>query len=353
MASFAVTDSSAIGKCVVSQCTVPLAKCVTTSPTCLANLLCIQTCTGRADESECQITCGDKFTDSKVEAFTKCAVSEKQCVPQRQDDGSWPVPKTEALVTKFSPETLTGNWYISAGLNRAFDIFDCQLHKFESPSPTKLVGNLQWRIKDPVAGTNFVTRYAIQEFVQDENVPGILYNHDNEFLHYEDDWYILGQREEEYVVIYYRGNNDAWDGYGGAVVYTREPSVPKKWIPEIKESLKKINLKWEDFAETDNSCRAAESKLEELEADLQLVETKVAGGLQIVAQEVSKDVVAIEREVAKDVLLVEQEAVKDITIVEKKVVKNIVAVEKEVEKDLTKIEKEVEKDVKGLFGVKK
>ena len=40
-------------------------------------------------------------------------------------------------------EALEGPWYISAGLNKAFDTFDCQLHKFEAPTPTKLVGNLQ------------------------------------------------------------------------------------------------------------------------------------------------------------------------------------------------------------------
>lgn len=338
----ALTDGAAIGKCVVSKCTAPLARCVATSPSCLANLICIQTCTNKPDEAECQIRCGDKFTDGAVEAFTKCAVTDQQCVPQRGDDGSWPVPKTEALVAKFSPEMLTGPWYISAGLNRAFDTFDCQLHRFESPSPSKLVGNLQWRIKDPVAGTNFVTRYAIQEFVQDENVPGILYNHDNEFLHYQDDWYILAARDEEYVVVYYRGSNDAWDGYGGAVVYTRSPTVPKKWIPEIKESLAKINLKWEDFEETDNSCRAAETKLEELEADLQFVETKVAGGLQFVGKEIAQDVVAAEQEVIKDFSIVEREILKDVRIVEQ-----------EVEKDLTQLEEEVKKDLFSLFKFKK
>jgi len=351
--SYAATDNAAIGKCVVSQCTAPLARCVTTSPSCLANLLCIQTCTDRADESECQIKCGDKFTDAAVEAFTKCAVMDKQCVPQRQDDGAWPVPKQEALVDKFKPEMLTGPWYISAGLNRAFDTFDCQLHRFESPSPSKLVGNLQWRIKDPVAGTNFVTRYAIQEFVQDENVPGILYNHDNEFLHYQDDWYILGSRENEYVVVYYRGSNDAWDGYGGAVVYSKEPSLPRKWIPEITEQLAKINLKWSDFQETDNSCRKAESKLEELEADLVLVETKVAGGLQLAGKEIAKDAVLLEKLVEKDVVLAEKEAIKDVIVVEKQVVKGIMAVEQEVEKDFVGLEEEVAKDFRGLFGKKK
>ena len=164
-AAIAKTDGAAIGKCLLKNCQIPLAKCVA-NPVCAANLLCIQTCTGRADEGDCQIRCGDAFSNDVVGDFTKCAVSDKKCVPQRADDGSWPVPAKEALVASFSPDMLTGPWYISAGYNKAFDTFDCQLHKFESPADNKLVGNLQWRIKDPVAGTNFVTRYTVQEFVQ-------------------------------------------------------------------------------------------------------------------------------------------------------------------------------------------
>ena len=87
--------------------------------------------------------CGDKFSDDVVGAFTKCAVTDTQCVPQRGDDDSWPVPMASALVKEFSTESLEGPWYISAGLNKAFDTFDCQLHKFEAPTPSKLVENLQ------------------------------------------------------------------------------------------------------------------------------------------------------------------------------------------------------------------
>ena len=47
------------------------------------------------------------------------------------------------------------------------------------------------------------------------------------------------RRGRRYVTVYYRGSNDAWDGYGGAVVYSKEPVLPAKWIPEIAESLKK------------------------------------------------------------------------------------------------------------------
>jgi len=273
-----------------------------------------------------------------VGAFTDCAVSKTQCVPQRQDDGSYPVPKDEVLVDKFSAEDLEGTWYISAGLNKAFDTFDCQKHVFEAPSPTKLVGNLQWRIKDPVAGTNFVTRYTVQEFVQDPVQPGIMYNHDNEFLHYQDDWYILAKKPREYVLVYYRGNNDAWDGYGGAVVYTTKPTLDKKYFGEIDAALQKIGRRFSEFELTDNTCKAPETKFEEAYQDLVFVESRVAGGIQTaettVVKEFKRDVQEIERE---------------IVVAERAVEKKLSTVEKELEKDVLGVEKEIEKDVKGLF----
>jgi len=51
--------------------------------------------------------------------------------------------------------------------------------------------------------------------------PAYLRNDGNKYLNYTDDWYILKQKPDEYLVIYYRGNNDAWKGYGGATIYTR------------------------------------------------------------------------------------------------------------------------------------
>ena len=57
--------------------------------------------------------------------------------------------------------------------------------------------------------------------MQDAERPGYLRNDKNDFLNYTDDWYILGFKPDAYAVIYYRGNNDAWEGYGGLTVYTR------------------------------------------------------------------------------------------------------------------------------------
>jgi hypothetical protein len=37
---------------------------------------------------------------------------------------------------------------------------------------------------------------AIQQFVQDPQQPAHLLNHDNEYLHYQDDWYIIDYEQD-------------------------------------------------------------------------------------------------------------------------------------------------------------
>jgi violaxanthin de-epoxidase len=133
-----------------------------------------------------QIGCGDIFENSVVDQFNECAVSRKKCVPRKADQGAYPVPQPSVLVQKFDTVDFSGKWYISSGLNPTFDTFDCQVHEF-SASPNKITGKLSWRIQTPDGG--FITRTAVQNFVQDPGQPGILLNHGNEFLHYEDDWY--------------------------------------------------------------------------------------------------------------------------------------------------------------------
>jgi violaxanthin de-epoxidase len=55
--------------------------------------------------------------------------------------------------------------------------------------------------------------------------------------------------------VYYRGSNDAWDGYGGVVVYTRDAKLPTQLLPRLREAAKKVNFDFDkDFELTDNSC---------------------------------------------------------------------------------------------------
>jgi hypothetical protein len=73
-----------------------------------------------------QIRCGDLYADPVVKDFNTCAVTTKKCVPQRANTGAYPLPPPGSLVTEFNTADFTGRWYISAGLNPLFDIFDCQ-----------------------------------------------------------------------------------------------------------------------------------------------------------------------------------------------------------------------------------
>lgn len=57
------------------------------------------------------------------------AVSDKKCVPQRADEGLYPIPADCALDSKFNLGMLTGRFFITAGLNPLFDIFDCQVRR--------------------------------------------------------------------------------------------------------------------------------------------------------------------------------------------------------------------------------
>ncbi|KAK4282964.1 hypothetical protein QN277_014273 [Acacia crassicarpa] len=267
--------------CLLKECRIELAKCLS-NPSCAANIACLQTCNNRPDETECQIKCGDVFENNVVDEFNECAVSRKKCVPRKSDVGEFPVPNPDVLVKSFNIGDFIGKWFISAGLNPTFDTFDCQLHEFHTES-NKLVANLSWRVETPDGG--FLTRSAVQRFVQDPSQPGILYNHDNEYLHYQDDWYIISskieKKSDDYIFVYYRGRNDAWDGYGGAVVYTRSAVLPESIVPELERAAKSVGRELSKFKRTDNRCGPEPSLVERLEK-------KVEEGEETIAREVEQ-----------------------------------------------------------------
>ncbi|KAL0925432.1 hypothetical protein M5K25_003760 [Dendrobium thyrsiflorum] len=281
-------DSLKTCACLLRECRVELVRCIS-NPACAANIACLQTCNDRPDETECQIKCGDLFENNVVDEFNECAVSEKKCVPMKSDVGDFPVPSPSALVRKFKILDFNGKWYITSGLNPTFDTFDCQLHEFHVESG-KLIGNISWRIRTPDSG--FFTRSTTQRFVQDPSQPGILYNHDNEYLHYQDDWYILSSKVEnkpdDYIFIYYRGRNDAWDGYGGAVVYTRSPKLPETIIPELEKAAKSVGKDFTKFITTDNTCGPEPPLVERLEKTVEEGEKTIIREVEQIEDEIAK-----------------------------------------------------------------
>lgn len=251
-------DAKKVGTCLLQNCQSALATCLSDT-TCVQNLACLQLCNGTPDETSCQIKCGDKYTSGAIDTFNSCAVSQKKCVPQRVDEGLYPVPPDCALDNTFDLNNFQGRWYITAGLNPLFDTFDCQEHFFASPEPGRVFAKINWRIPmmDSLTGDpDFVQRSTMQRFVQDTALPARLVNKDNEYLNYQDTWYVLAFKPDEYVFIYYQGQNDAWIGYGGATVYTRSASLPAEAIPELQAAAERAGLDWSKFTLTNNSCPA-------------------------------------------------------------------------------------------------
>jgi len=337
-------DTVKVGKCLLQSCQKELGECIL-NPNCLANVVCLNTCNGRADEGACQIKCGDTFENEVVAKFNKCAVSDKRCVPQKEDEGLYPIPT--GTVKSFDTSIWNGRWYISAGLNKIFDTFDCQVHFFTSPYPGKFYAKLFWRITEPDG--EFFTKNAIQRFVQDPKNPAHLVNHDNEYLHYKDDWYVLDYEPDDFVLVYYKGSNDAWDGYGGAFLYTRAPAARPELFPRLELAMQNSGLdyRWKDFTLTDNSCKAQAEDTTVLRERFvgKIVakeEKELAETLTSLRYSAVNEVIKDERGFAKALKSLEKELEK----FEAEVARDVVAVEQAVEADLEAVEKEIAKDLK-------
>lgn len=292
-------DSAKVGSCVLQKCQVELARCLADEK-CLENLVCLQGCNGRPDETGCQVKCGDLYADAAVGAFNTCAVTNTKCVPQKADDASYPEPPESAVLPKFDPRTFEGRYYIVAGRNELFDTFDCQEHYFTSPSPDRLFAKVNWRVTRP--NGQWYARSDLQKFVQNPSMPGKLENHGNVMLHYQDDWYIVDQELDNFIFVYYRGSNDAWDGYGGAVVYARSPKLDPALVPRLAEDAQKVGLKWEDFTVTDNTCGPEPPLRVTRPVDLDTLADDVVELEREAVGEVVKDAGAAERFVEQEVV---------------------------------------------------
>lgn len=148
----------------------------------------------------------------------------------------------------------------------------------------------------------FYERSDLQRFVQSPSNPAILANHDNVTLHYEDDWYIAAFKPDAYALVYYRGRNDAWDGYGGAVLYTRAPTVDPAFVPELSAAAERVGLRWSDFVETDNTCGPAPplqltrpADLDTLADDVRALEGEAEGVADVLEAELEEGLVSFSR----------------------------------------------------------
>lgn len=95
-------------------------------------------------------------------------------------------------------------------------------------------------------------------------------------------------KPDDYIFIYYRGRNDAWDGYGGAVVYTRSPELPETIIPELDNAAKNVGRDFTKFITTDNTCGPEPPLIERLEKTVEEGEKTIIREVEQIEDEVVK-----------------------------------------------------------------
>lgn len=98
----------------------------------------------------------------------------------------------------------------------------------------------------------------------------------------------MENQPDDYIFVYYRGSNDAWDGYGGAVVYTRSAVLPESIIPQLEKAAKNVGRDFSTFIRTDNTCGPEPPLVERLEKTVEEGEEIVVREVEEIEQEVEK-----------------------------------------------------------------
>lgn len=74
------------GTCLLQKCQPELARCLIDGE-CVENLVCLQVCNGKDDESGCQVKCADRYKNDVIDKFNACAITSGGCVPQKIEKG--------------------------------------------------------------------------------------------------------------------------------------------------------------------------------------------------------------------------------------------------------------------------
>ena len=98
----------------------------------------------------------------------------------------------------------------------------------------------------------------------------------------------IENKQDDYIFVYYRGRNDAWDGYGGAVVYTRSAVLPESIVPELERAAKSIGRNFNKFIKTDNTCGPEPTIVERLEKTVEEGEKIIIKEVEQIEGEVEK-----------------------------------------------------------------
>lgn len=99
---------------------------------------------------------------------------------------------------------------------------------------------------------------------------------------------------DDYIFVYYRGRNDAWDGYGGSVIYTRSSVLPESIVPELERAAQSVGRNFKDYIRTDNTCGPEPPLIDRLEKTAEEGEKTIIREVEQIEEEVEKEVEKVE-----------------------------------------------------------
>mmetsp|Transcript_21081 Transcript_21081/g.47809 ORF Transcript_21081/g.47809 Transcript_21081/m.47809 type:complete len:302 (-) Transcript_21081:38-943(-) len=232
-------------------------------------------CLGRCKgEQACATRCFAEFGSEDLNAWLSCTIEENGCVkvPKNADNSAEDIAFPSTL-TKFNPSTLEGKWYKTDGLNPNYDLFDCQTNVFTAAAPdaSEFDMDIFFRVLRPGPPgsdrpSGFWENALTERMVVDAVLPDAknptkrtMHTEGKMFgLSFNENWYIVGESDGSkdvpaFKLVAYKGHT-LQGNYEGAFVYAKEPVLPEKALPAVREAATRAGLDFNSFTKINNSC---------------------------------------------------------------------------------------------------
>jgi violaxanthin de-epoxidase len=202
------------------------------------------------------LQCFDQHVQYNNAAFNNllACMFKNGCMSQMH--GDWPSPDNcdqtkpqAAAVPNFNLSILEGRWYITRGLSDEFDTYPCQVACGRRVAADRVNFSIWYQI--PLDDGTMLPQVSNQSFSNpDHSTPAHL--RQDAWMDGQDNWYVIAAKPDTYWLVKYCGTSATWDGYGGAFLYTRTPTMDEALEPELRAAATKAGFDWDRMKVTSN-----------------------------------------------------------------------------------------------------
>lgn len=242
--------------CMLTYCVAEVSGCMLDGP-CREAVACAKKCWSEWDNDttsekyhvqNCSNTCAFSYRDKAYLGFMEC-VGDHKCMSFPPIPSQCRAPDNISILKKLATKDLQGSWWVVGGRHPVYDCYPCQHLFFDQVNATTwkyqpryyvyLANNSLALINEPYFIPN-TTAGSPVSFVY----------HDAGLYHNETWWLIDGADDGSYVLLYYCGNTLEWY-YDGALVLSREQTLPDSSLAAIATAYKvATGLDYSKFCKT-------------------------------------------------------------------------------------------------------